>query len=82
MGAYGGFMGGFGEICHKAQTYAAQGIECYFLRKIVYDKPRIMTSPRGRGCGVDRFLSRRGWGDRQTRFWQLGFDAPSAFQPA
>jgi hypothetical protein len=47
MGAYGGFMGGFGAICHKALSHAVYGLEGHFLKKIVYDKLEIMTSLRG-----------------------------------
>jgi hypothetical protein len=47
MGAYGGFMGGFGAICHKALSHVAYGLEGCFLKKIVYDKLEIMTSLKG-----------------------------------
>jgi hypothetical protein len=79
MGAYGGFMGGFGAICHKPLSQSGHGLEGHFLRNIVYDKLEIMTSSRGRRCGEGHFLDRRGWDDRPTRFWQQGFDAPLAF---
>jgi hypothetical protein len=82
MGAYGGFMGVFGAICHKALNQSAYRLEGYFLKKIVYDKLEIMTSLRGRGCDAGRFPNQRGWGDRLTRFLPPGFDAPSGFQLA